>query len=550
MQPIPVLALTWSPASRYLASGSADALVRIFDLQKREHALTLRGQRSGVCALSWSPSEVHVASASALGDVLVHRVQGSVSAVCRAPAAAGCAVRGVHWSPFHPSKLAAASDDGVVSLWDMTPSRDPAAPTKLPIGTLLHKFCSHTAACCGVAWSKVNHHLLVSAAADGQVLFYDSTRHAVVRTIVADSSPITSLTFAPDGLHIACGTSEGQIRVYDLRSLSDEPLWVRAAHEAPITALAFQKQLGGGGPGEAPATSTSGSSDRAAPELTADENVSTRSPVMAASATVSTSTSANADQFRGPSPSVARHLPSEPDYSSQAFASPIAERHPTCNAVHAVAPVNCDNDGPPRADCTAQDNKEGGGAKIAVPAASATEAAPSAAGTSGVEDASASDTDLVTDVATPKVAEHRAAPLPPTSSCRSRTSVSLRTGTPDVGRGWDGARAPHDSTPISSRDGSTGTVGGGRGVLSTAALAAIDGAMLELRATLREEMRAMQVELIRGLESQRHEVRQMLVEGREEIARLREDNAALREENARLRAPLGVLGLGRWEGVS
>ena len=42
----------------------------------------------------------------------------------------------------------------------------------------------------------------------------------------------------------------------------------------------------------------------------------------------------------------------------------------------------------------------------------------------------------------------------------------------------------------------------------------------------------------------------MLVEGREEIARLREDNAALREENARLRAPLGVLGLGRWEGVS
>lgn len=212
MQPIPVLALTWSPASRYLASGSADALVRIFDLQKREHALTLRGQRSGVCALSWSPSEVHVASASALGDVLVHRVQGSVSAVCRAPAAAGCAVRGVHWSPFHPSKLAAASDDGVVSLWDMTPSRDPAAPTKLPIGTLLHKFCSHTAACCGVAWSKVNHHLLVSAAADGQVLFYDSTRHAVVRTIVADSSPITSLTFAPDGLHIACGTSEGQVR--------------------------------------------------------------------------------------------------------------------------------------------------------------------------------------------------------------------------------------------------------------------------------------------------------------------------------------------------
>ena len=121
--PAPVLSVTWSPASRYLASGSADALVRIFDLQKREHALTLRGHRAGVCALSWSPSEVHVASASTAGDVIVHRVQGSVAAVCRAdtapPGARGDhAVRGLHWSPFHPTKLATGSEDGVVSLWE------------------------------------------------------------------------------------------------------------------------------------------------------------------------------------------------------------------------------------------------------------------------------------------------------------------------------------------------------------------------------------------------------------------------------------------------
>jgi hypothetical protein len=214
--PVPVLAVTWSPASRYLASGSADALVRIFDLQKREHALTLRGQRSGVCGLSWSPSEVHVASASALGEVLVHRVQGSVAAVCRAPAAEGVAVRGVHWCPFHPSKLAAASDDGVVSLWDMTASARPVAlpgapPTPLPSGMLMHKFSAHAGACCGVAWSRVNHHLLVSAAADGSVVFYDSTRLAVVRTIRADGSPLTALAFAADGLHIACGNAEGTV---------------------------------------------------------------------------------------------------------------------------------------------------------------------------------------------------------------------------------------------------------------------------------------------------------------------------------------------------
>ena len=118
-------------------------------------------------------------------------------------------MRGLHWSPFHPSRLAAAGDDGVVSLWDMAaPPREPAsggaaAASRLPSGTLMHKFASHSAACTGVAWSQVNHHLLVSASADGTVLFYDSTRLAVVRTIgSAGGDPITSLAFAPDGLHL------------------------------------------------------------------------------------------------------------------------------------------------------------------------------------------------------------------------------------------------------------------------------------------------------------------------------------------------------------
>jgi len=195
--PAPVLSVTWSPASRYLASGSADALVRIFDLQKREHALTLRGHRAGVCALSWSPSEVHVASASTAGDVIVHRVQGSVAAVCRAdtapPGARGDhAVRGLHWSPFHPTKLATGSEDGVVSLWETAaPLRGgshAAGAAGLPRAVQLHKFEAHSAACCGVAWSAVNHHLLVSAAADGRILFFDTTRLAVVRTLCSDQS--------------------------------------------------------------------------------------------------------------------------------------------------------------------------------------------------------------------------------------------------------------------------------------------------------------------------------------------------------------------------
>ena len=69
--------------------------------------------------------------------------------------------------------------------------RQPSTTTStsgLPRAVQLHKFEAHSAACCGVAWSAVNHHLLVSAAADGSIVFYDTTRLAVVRTLCSDQS--------------------------------------------------------------------------------------------------------------------------------------------------------------------------------------------------------------------------------------------------------------------------------------------------------------------------------------------------------------------------
>ena len=64
----------------------------------------------------------------------------------------------------------------------------PTSTSGLPRAVQLHKFEAHSAACCGVAWSAVNHHLLVSAAADGSIVFYDTTRLAVVRTLCSDQS--------------------------------------------------------------------------------------------------------------------------------------------------------------------------------------------------------------------------------------------------------------------------------------------------------------------------------------------------------------------------
>ena len=167
-----VLCLTWSPGSRYLAAGGADAVVRIFDLHKRQLALALRGHASAVRAAAWSPNEVHVASAGAGGEILLHRVQDSVAVVARArhAEAAGDEAAAVHklqWSPLLSGRLAAADDAGRVATWDFGGATAPAAP--------LLSFGEHAGAVSGLQWSPVNHHLLASCGRDRTHHVYDGT---------------------------------------------------------------------------------------------------------------------------------------------------------------------------------------------------------------------------------------------------------------------------------------------------------------------------------------------------------------------------------------
>ena len=227
---VAVLSLTWSPGSRYLATGSSDSMVRVFDLQKGVQALTLRGHHAAVRAISWSPSEVYVASSSDAGEILVHRVQGSVALMLRfdhppsphSPASEAAAIGHLQWAPFQQTLLAAATDDGAASLWEATPDGG--------VGTSpLHIFREHVAACTGIQWSPVNQHLLVTSGADGRLLFYDVTKLVMLRSIYLDAA-VTAFCLSPDSTHLACGTGIGKLRLYDLRCNEEEPMWAVQAH--------------------------------------------------------------------------------------------------------------------------------------------------------------------------------------------------------------------------------------------------------------------------------------------------------------------------------
>jgi WD40 repeat protein len=225
-----VFSLAFSPTSEWLAAGTADQQIRLFDVSRNEVLRTMSGHLEIVKGLAFSPDGRILASGSL--DKTIKLWDPSTGNEIRTLSGHNSGVSGVAFSP-NGLTLASSSWDTTVILWDVHS------------GNQLQKLSGHTDKVNAVAFSP-DGRFLASGSDDGTVRLWDPQTGKLVRPLPEFNARVESVAFSPDGKLLASGASRnyhnrahhyGGIRIWDLELMTAEPAFEK--YRGDIRGVAF-----------------------------------------------------------------------------------------------------------------------------------------------------------------------------------------------------------------------------------------------------------------------------------------------------------------------
>ena len=229
----PINSVAFSPDGQYIASASLDQTVRLWDLQGQTIGQPFRGHEAVVYAVTFSPDGQYIASGgfdytvrlwSLNGESIGQPFQGHEDVVLS-----------VAFSP-DGQYIASSSDDNTVRLWDLAGN---------PIGQPLR---GHQNWVNSVAFSP-DGQTIASGSFDHTIRLWDLAGQPIGQPFRGHEDVVYSVAFSPDGQTLVSGSFDNTVRLW---TLAGDPIGAPfRGHKSIINSVAFspdgQSLVSGGG---------------------------------------------------------------------------------------------------------------------------------------------------------------------------------------------------------------------------------------------------------------------------------------------------------------
>lgn len=226
--------IAWSPDGKFLASGSGDKTVRVWDAETGELHKLLEGHREFVGCVAWSPVGQKLASGDGDGSVRIWDVERGIrnqTLVIPKERIEWVFVTGLAWSPDGLT-LASGYSNGAICLW----STQSGELRRMIRHTFEREFTP-------LAWSP-NGLMFASGSNNHSILFWNAQEGVLVKILelpdkaqprAISGSPVIS--WSSDGRFLASSAPDRTIRLWEVKS--GQQVGILEGHTDEIHWLSF-----------------------------------------------------------------------------------------------------------------------------------------------------------------------------------------------------------------------------------------------------------------------------------------------------------------------
>jgi WD40 repeat protein/serine/threonine protein kinase len=230
-----VFSAAFSPDDQWIASGSQDGKVRIWNATTGRELPSFQAHKNHVRSVAFSPDGRHLATASWDRTVKVWEFDAHQGQIKNSPLVLSGHQAPVSSAAFSPDgqHLCSAGGDNTVRVWDAVTGDEIFPPLR-----------GHSNLVWCVAYSP-DGQFIASAGGDTILKIWDATTGQEVHTLRGHRASVLSVTFSPDGKQLASAASDintragGEIKVWDAQT--GQEVYTLGGHVSRIYDVAFTR---------------------------------------------------------------------------------------------------------------------------------------------------------------------------------------------------------------------------------------------------------------------------------------------------------------------